>query len=394
MLSLNKYRLRHMVNQEHRAAIKASSLLAKPDKLIGVILIGNNLVNILLTMVATVIAERFLSEALVIALLPIILTFIILIFAEVTPKSIAALYPEKIAFPASFALHFLLIVLFPFVFLVNMISKGLAKVLGIDLNNSNLSDNLHPEELRTVVNEAGELIPDQHQGMLLNVLDLAKATVEDIMVPRNDVVGIDMTHDIKDIMQFIRTTEYTRLPVFEGDINNVIGILHLRNAARFIHGSDDTITHESIRDNLSTPYFVPESTSLPTQLLNFQKEKRRTAIAVNEYGEVVGIATLVDLLEEIVGDFSTDIADDKEEENIVPLNNKWYKIDGSTSIRDVNKHLDWDLPIDGPKTINGIVLEHLENIPDAIVSFEIAGYRFELTDISDTRIEKVKVTMH
>lgn len=390
MLSLNRYRLRHLVKKEHKGAKLASSLLARPDRLIGVILIGNNLINILIAMVGGAIAERYLSEWAVLVVLPIVLTLILLIFAEVTPKSIAAIFPERIAFPASYVLRPLLMLLYPFVYIVNAISNGLARLAGIDLAKAKLSDHLRPEELRTVVDEAGELIPDHHQGMLLNVLDLEKATVEDIMIPRNEVVGIDLEDNIEDIMELIRSTEYTRLPVYEGDINNVVGVLHLRNAARFIQGNDATVTHDSIREYCSEPYFIPESTPLPTQLMNFQQQKRRTAIVVDEYGEVQGIATLVDLLEEIVGDFTTDTAEDNEPD-ITECEGDWYMIDGSTSIRDINRQLGWTLETDGPKTLNGIIVEYLESIPDALVSFEVGNYRVEIVELSDTRIEKAKV---
>lgn len=390
MLSLNRYRLRHLVKKEHKGAMLASNLLARPDRLIGVILIGNNLVNILIAMVGTAIAERYMGEWAVIVVLPIILTLILLVFAEVTPKSIAAIFPERIAFPASYILQPLLFILYPFVYVVNAISNGLARLFGIDLAKAKLSDHLLPEELRTVVDEAGEFIPDHHQGMLLNVLDLEKATVEDIMIPRNEVIGIDLDDGIEDIMELIRSTEYTRLPVYEGDINNVVGVLHLRNAARFIQGDNSTVTHDSIREHCSDPYFIPESTPLPTQLMNFQQQKRRTAIVVDEYGEVQGIATLVDLLEEIVGDFSTDIAEESEPD-ITECDADWFLIDGSTSVRDINRQLGWTLSTDGPKTLNGIIVEYLESIPDALVSFEVGNYRFEIAELSETRIEKAKV---
>lgn len=275
--------------------------------------------------------------------------------------------------------------------LVNGVSNAIVASFGIKpTSKTGLTDHLHPEELRTVVDEAGDLIPDQHQGMLLNVLDLGKASVEDIMIPRNEVIGIDLEDDISDILDLIRTTEYTRLPVYEGDINNVVGVLHLRNAARFILGDDSTVTLESIKKQLYTPYFVPESTPLHVQLMNFQKEKRRFGIVVDEYGDVQGIATLVDLLEEIVGDFSTDTAEESEQ-MIIPQDDDWYLIDATTSIRDVNRNLGWKLPTDGPKTINGIIVEFLESIPDAACGFEMGRYRFEVTRLSDTRIEATRM---
>lgn len=390
MLSLNPYRLKHLVKKGHKGACRSSELLHRPDRLIGVILIGNNLVNIVATIVAGIITERVFGEWAALVVLPLALTLVILIFAEVTPKSIAAVYPEKIAFPASIVLRPMLWACYPVVWTVNSISNGLARIFGLDTSASKMTDHLHPEELRTVVDEAGDLIPDQHQGMLLNVLDLGKATVEDILIPRNEVIGIDLEDDINKIMELIRTTEYSRLPVYEGDINKVVGILHLRNAARFIRGNDASITHDDIRKHATEPYFIPESTPLTTQLLNFQKEKRRIALVVDEYGDILGLATLVDLLEEIVGDFSTDSAEETEI-GIIDTGNGWHKIDASLSIREINRELGWLLPTDGPKTLNGLIVEFLENIPDAIVSFEIGNYRFEINKLSETRIESALV---
>ncbi len=391
MVSLNRYRLRHLVNKKHKSAIRASKLLERPDRLIGVILIGNNLVNIFATIVATAITTKIFGdwELAHYVLLPIVLTLTILIFAEVTPKSIAAVYPEKIAFPASFFLRPLLTILYPFVLFINVISNTLSRLFGMDPSQAKLTDNLHPEELRTVVDEAGELIPDQHQGMLLNVLDLEKSTVEDILVPRNEIVGINLEDSIDVILETIRNSDYTILPVFKGDINDVLGMLHMRNVARCLD-EDDTFTLQALKKNLTKPYFIPESTPLSKQLHHFQKEKKRMALVVDEYGDIQGMVTLVDLLEEIVGDFSTDVAEDQFDP-IKAAGEGWFKIDASESIRDINRELGWALPTDGPKTLNGLITEFLESIPDAIVSFEIGRYRFEIDEVSDTRIEKALV---
>lgn len=389
MLALNRYRLKHLVKRKHLGAMRASKLLERPDRLIGVILIGNNFVNIFATIIAAEITRRIFGEWAALTILPFALTIIILIFAEVTPKSIAAFYPEKIAFTASFIISPLLMLLFPVVWSVNVISNSLAKLFGLDTSVPNFTEHLRPEELRTVVDEAGALIPDQHQGMLLNVLDLEKATVEDIMVPRNEIIGIDIHNDIDNIINILKNTDYTRLPVYEGDINNIIGLLHLRNITKMMCDNKN-INHAVIRNNVVKPYFIPESTPLPTQLLNFQKEKRRTAIVVDEYGEVQGLATLLDLLEEIVGDFVTDAAEEREED-IIELDGNWFLIDASASIRDINRHLGWQLSTQGPKTVNGLIVEYLESIPDAVVSFQIQNYRFEITQLSETRIEKAKV---
>ncbi len=392
MMSLNRYRLRHLVKKNHKGAKRASALLQRPDRLIGVILIGNNLVNIAATSIMTIVAGALYGQT-GIFIGGLLLTLIILIFAEVTPKTIAALYPERVAFPASLVLKPLLYMLYPVVAMVNWVSNALVKMVGLNPDSKTLlTDHLHPEELRTVVDEAGDLIPDQHQGMLLNVLDLEKATVEDIMIPRNEVIGIDLEDDVPTILELIRSTEYTRIPVFEGDINRIVGVLHIRKAVRIMKQDDASITHDSIRKQMSKPYFVPESTPLHTQLLNFQKEKRRLSVVVDEYGEVQGIATLVDLLEEIVGDFATDQAETEEQE-VTPLEGEWYEIDATASIRDINRSLGWKLPTDGPKTINGIIVEFLENIPHALCGFELESYLIEISELSDTRIEKARIKL-
>lgn len=369
--------------------MRASELLARPDRLIGVILIGNNLVNIFATVIATVIASRLYGEV-GLAVMPIILTIVILICSEVTPKTIAALHPESVAFPASLILRPLLTLLYPIVWLVNKVSNALAKSFGVDPSVASTSEQLHPDELRTAVDEHGDLIPDQHQGILLNVLDLEKATVEDIMIPRNEVYGIDLESDISTIMKRIRTAEYTRLPVYEGDINNIVGLLHLRNAARFIHGDNTSVTHEAIRRFTREPYFIPEGTPLHTQLMHFQQQKRRMAIVVDEYGDVQGIVTMEDLLEEIVGDFTTNLAEDENPE-ISPLEDDWYLIEGGTSIRDINRHLSWELPTDGPKTLNGLIVEELQNIPAGHTGIKIGQYKIETASLSDKMIESARV---
>jgi len=389
MMSLNRYRLKNLVKNKHKGALRATSLLEKPDRLIGVILIGNNLVNILATSLTTLIAIRLAGETGVI-IASIILTLVILIFAEVTPKTMAALHPERIAFPATWVLRPLLVALWPFVWLVNSVSNFLVRLFGIDPDKPSNDEQLNSDELRTVVDEAGDLIPDRHQGMLLNVLDLEKVTVEDIMIPRNEVIGLDLEDEIEDLMQQIRTSEYTRLPVFKEDINQIVGILHLRNSPRFIHGEDSTVSREAIQRFSSEPYFVPEATPLHTQLLNFQKAKTRMGIVVDEYGEVQGIVTLEDLLEEIVGDFTTNGVE-QDHEDISKLDNDWFLIDGSASIRDINRAMSWSLPTDGPKTLNGLAMEFLESIPDANTSFNIDHCRFETIETTNKRIEKMRV---
>ena len=389
MMALNRYRLRHLEKQKHRGAIRAAKLLKRPDRLIGVILIGNNFVNIFATTIVTVIALRLFGDAGV-AIAPIVLTVVILIFSEVTPKTIAALYPQKIAFPASIILTPLLYVMYPLVWLINGISNSLALLFGVDAKKTPKNEHLNPEELRTVVDEAGDLIPDQYQNMLLNILDLGKAMVKDIMIPRSDIFGLDIEEDIDILVEKICSTEYTLMPVYSGDINNIVGVLHMRHATRFMSGNKANITQKDLRRFISNPYFVPESTPLSTQLSNFQTEKHRMGIVVDEYGQVRGLITLQDLLEEIVGEFTTNLASNVMK-GIQPCDDGWYLIDGTVAIRDINRLLEWELPSEGPKTLNGLMMEHLENIPQGHVSFALGNYLFKTHDLSSTMIEKAKV---
>ncbi|WP_193164570.1 HlyC/CorC family transporter [Microbulbifer hainanensis] len=389
MMALNRYRLRHQAKSGHRGAKRAVELLSRPDKLIGAILIGNNLVNILATSIATTVFTRLYGDAGVFYATAA-LTVVILIFAEVTPKTIAALHPEKVAFPASLILRPLLRLLAPFVWLVGSVSNGLARLVGVEAGETSEEEHLAPEELRTVVFESGALLPSKHKGMLLNVLDLDQATVEDIMIPRNEVVGVDLEHTGEEILQQLAESSYTRLPVFEGDINRVVGILHLRRAAQILRDGPDGFSPALLKSYTDEPYFVPEATPLPTLLMNFQKKKRRMGLVVDEYGEVMGIVTLEDLLEEIVGDFTASPVPSEDEE-IVAAGDGWYLIEGGTSIRDINRTLNWELPTDGPKTFNGLAMEHLESIPDGNISFYILNYLVEIEAVSDKMITRARV---
>jgi Mg2+/Co2+ transporter CorB len=384
MMALNRYRLKNLKEQGHRGAKRASKLLDRPDRLIGLILIGNNLVNILASAIATVIAIRLWGNA-GIAIATVSLTLVILIFAEITPKTIAALHPERVAFPASFILVPLLKVLYPVVWLVNGITNGLLKLLGIDARK-------HPElalssdELRTIVNDADHHIPQRHQGMLLNILELEKVTVDDIMIPRVEAYGLDLDEDDETLLRRIQNSEYTRLPVFDDDINNITGMLHMRRTSRFIDGQG--LHRAKMIAELETPYFIPEGTPLHTQLLNFQQQKHRIAVVVDEYGEVMGLVTLEDILEEIVGEFTSNLADTIED--IYPQKDGSFIINGTANIREINKSLDWKLPTEGPKTLNGLLLEYLESFPDGNAGITIQGYALEILDLQDNVIQAVR----
>ena len=387
MLSLNKYRLKHLVKSKHRSAIKVSSLLERPDRLIGVILIGNNFVNILSSAIATIIAVRIWGDAGV-AIATGGLTLIILIFAEVTPKTLAAIHPEKIAFPASWVLSILLKVLYPLVFLVNTLSNGLLRLIGVNASQGS-HDTLDSEELRTVVNEASGLIPAAHQEMLLSILDLENVSVEDIMVQRNEVVGIDLEDSIEDIIEQICQSRHTRMPVYNGEINKIIGILHARHAAMFLR--DPAPTKAALLKATVEPYFIPESTSLNTVLLNFQNDHQQMGIVVDEYGDVQGIAALEDVLEEIVGEFTPPTLD--EEEEIQTLEDGSFRIEGTTHIREINKTLHWHLPTDGPKTLNGLIIETLEFIPEHPISLWVGNYMIEIQEIEDKVVKYAKLQL-
>ncbi len=387
MLSLNRYRLKHLKRHGHKGAKRASELLDQTDKLISVILIGNNFVNILASSIATVIAIRLWGDA-GIAIATAILTLVILIFAEITPKTIAAYHPEKIAFPASYILQPLLKLLYPAVWSVNLITGLLLKLLGINTKVDS-ANNLSREELRTLVNESGVLIPRKHQEMLISILDLEKVSVDDIMVPRNEIIGIDIEDDLTDIFQQIKSSQHTRLPVYKGDINNIIGILHLRNMSRVMAHEEPNkaLLLQACRD----PYFIPESTPLNTQLLHFQKEKRRIGIVVDEYGDVLGIATMEDILEEIVGEFTTDYSSSSTTD-ISPQEDGYFLIDGTTTIRAINKALKWHLPVNGPKTLSGLITESLETIPDSPICLTLHNHRIEIRQIKDNIIKTARVS--
>lgn len=386
MMSLNRYRLRHLVKNGHAGARRANSLLERPDRLIGLILIGNNFVNILASAIATVIAVRLWGDA-GIAIATAGLTLVILIFAEVSPKTLAALYPEKIAFPASYILKPMLKLAYPLVWIVNGITNGFLRLFGINVNEAG-KEHLSTEELRTIVHEAGSLLPHRNQSMLLGVLELNEVTVNDIMIPRNEVEGIDLDLEMDQILELLSQTRHTRLPVYRGDINNVVGILHMRNLAQLIQ--QDNLTKPAIMQVVHEAYFVPESTPLQTQLLNFQRHSRRIGVVVDEYGDVEGIVTLEDILEEIVGEMSND--EDELSQEITPQEDGSFFIDGSAYIREVNKALHWSLPTDGPKTLNGLITEILESIPDANVCLEVSGYRMETLQICDNLVRTVRIT--
>lgn len=384
LMTLNRYRLKHKAEQGHKGAILARALLERPDRLIGLILLGNNFVNILASSLATIIALRIGGEA-AIAAAAGILTLVILIFAEVSPKTLAALHPERLAYPASFLYTPLLKVLLPVVWSVNWVTNGLLRAFGVRLEDGQ-GNALSREELRTVVSEAGAMIPERSQTMLLAILDLENATVEDIMIPRNEVDGIDIQDSKEEIINAIKNAAYTRLPLFDGGVDSVIGIVHLRDALHTL--LDKGLDKEHLRDIGREPYFVPEGTLLYQQLLNFQHRKDPIGLVVDEYGDFMGLITLTDLLEEIVGEFASDPADTIAE--IHRGEDGSLLIDCGISVRELNRALRWKLPTSGPKTLNGLIIEYMETIPEPGTSLKLDGHALEIMHTADSSVKTVK----
>jgi len=385
LISLNRYRLRHLAKIGHTGARRASRLLERTDRLIGLILLGNNFVNILASSIATIIALRLMGEA-GIAVATGLLTLVILIFAEVTPKTLAALHPERFAFPATYVLEPLLKLLYPVVWAISLITKGLMRLFRIPVETSSIQA-LSAEELRTVVNEAGAMIPRRHQRMLVSILDMEKINVEDIMVPRNEVAGIDLEEEWSEIRKHLFDSQHTRLPVYRGSIDNIVGIVHARNILRLF--LEHNLTREHFMEAIQEPYFIPEGTPLNTQLLNFQRERRRIGLVVDEYGDFLGLVTLEDILEEIVGEFTTDPS--QLARDVHPQSDGSYLVDGGISIRSLNRMLKLELPTDGPNTISGLIVEYLETIPEPGTSLRIAGYPIEIIQTSSNTVKTVRI---
>lgn len=386
-MALNRYRLKHLANTGHKGARRVEKLLNRPDRLIGLILIGNNLVNILASAIATILGMRLYGD-LGVAIATGALTLVILVFAEVTPKTLAALYPEKVSYTSSVLLTILMKLLSPLVIFVNFITNGFIRLLGIRADHGG-DDHLSSEELRTVVNEAGSLIPRRHQDMLISILDLEHVTVNDIMVPRNEITGIDINDDWKSIVRQLTHSPHGRVVLYRDQIDEVVGMLRLRESYRLMLEKNE-FTKETLLRAADEVYFIPESTPLNVQLLKFQRNKQRIGLIVDEYGDIIGLITLEDILEEIVGEFTTSITPSLSEE-ITPQVDGSFLIEGSANIRDINKGLKWKLPTDGPRTLNGLILEHLEDIPESHLSVNVSGHRMEIVALEENRIKLVKV---
>lgn len=385
MMSLNRYRLRHLARKGNLTAKRVMQLLQRPDRLLGVILIGNTFANILASAVATIIAAHYFGD-LGIFVSTIALSFIVLIFSEITPKTLAALHPQGVAFPCSMPLKIFLIVLYPLVWFSNGIANGILRLFRVRVNEHKL-EQLSVEELRTVVREASGKISSSHQQMLLSVLELEQATVDDVMVPRNEIEGIDITEDLEVIVHELLRTSYEYLPVYREDIDQVIGMLDLRSIVPLLRTNE--LTKERILSVIEEVYYIPEMTFLSHQLLNFQNENKSIGLVIDEYGDIQGLVKMQDILEEIVGQFAVDVAG--TESLIQKQKDGSYLVDGAINIRDLNRIAHWNLPTTGPRTLSGLIIEYLEIIPNTEIALRLAGYPMEVLKVSGNKIQLVQV---
>jgi Mg2+/Co2+ transporter CorB len=386
LMSLNRYRLRHRARTGQRSARVAEQLLQRPDRLIGLILLGNNAANLGAAAIVTILSIRLGGEN-AIWIGTLVLTVVVLIFAEVAPKTIAALSPSKVALPAALVYYPVLKVAYPAVWLINLFANTLLRLLGVRPDQMS-SHSLSAEELRTVVAEAGAMVPRRHQQMLLSILDLDAITVDDVMVPRQEIVGIDLDRDWQANLTLVRDTTHNRLPVFRHDVDNIVGVVHARKLLPDLaHG---TLDEGRLLEHMREPYFVPEGTPLNRQLLNFQQHNRRSAFVIDEYGDVQGLITSEDIIREIVGEVDTESK--PADIGIVQDSEDSYIVDASANVRQLNRVMNWSLPTDGPKTLNGLIIEQLETIPEVGTDVTVADYPIEILDTTEHGIKRVRVS--
>ena len=380
-MAINRYRLKHLVKEKNKSAKRVSKLLERTDRLLGVILIGNNFTHTLSTALATVVAIRIWSDNAVLAV-TVFMTIIMIIFAEVMPKTIAALKPESIAFPSSYVLKPLSKILSPLITLVSYASNNVTKLLGINLDESN-KDELKPEELRTLLQTSG--VPKRQEEMLMGIFDMDYLSVNDVMIPKNEIIGIDLNDDIEHILEQLQDIDYTYIPCYEDSIENILGFLSINKKADFL--GNVIKSKENLKAELREPLFVPENTPLYKQLANFQSSGRRVGLIVDEYGDIEGIITLRAILEIIVGEITTDM----EKMDIMPQADGSFLVEGGMMIREVNRRLEWELPTEGPKTLSGLILEEIQTIPETNIGLSIDGFRIETVLIKDNVIKLAKL---
>ncbi len=386
MMAANKIKLRNLSKKSKTSAKRALDLLKRPDQLLSAILVGNNFANILASAIVTIMMLNYFGGNVVLG--SIILTIVILIFSEITPKTMAAIKPESFATRSSFILKFLVYVFKPLIFLTNFLSKQILKIFKLDAKDATLNENLNTEELKTLLEESGDLIPKQYRKMLSSVLGMEELIVEDIMIPTSEIIGININQDYVEATKIIESTEYTRLPVFQDTIDNMIGILHLKDSYSFL----DKLNQGEIRnikEILQKTYFVSQSTLLMKQLREFLASNQSIALVVDEYGEIEGLISVEDIFKEITGKFGGD--KEELEKEFTKLKDGSILTDGNSKIRDLNNYLNWSIPEDNSKTINGLITEYLDQIPQANLCIEVDNYRFEILELDENLISKIKI---
>lgn len=385
MMSLNRYRLRHLVKKNNTRAIRVNAMLIRPDKLLSVVLIGNTLANIVASTVATLIGQRLYGDTGV-AIATLLLTCVILVFSEMAPKTLAALYPQQVAFAVSLPLKFMQILFAPFIQIITWITNTILRLLGVSFD-AGQKEALSGEELRTVVHEAGAFLPTEHKGMLISLLDLEQATVEDIMIPKADIIGLDIEQPWYDLLERLETSQHTRLPLYRNSIDNLIGMVHVRSVLNL--ALEETLNLDNLLNITDSPYFIPEETPLNVQILNFQKMKKRSCFVVDEYGDLQGLVTMEDILEEIVGEFTTDIA--ALSKDISQEKDGSVIVDASITLRQLKRLLNWQLPMLGPRTLSGLIIEYLGYIPPSDCCLQLEDFQIEILKVADNMIKTVRM---
>ena len=384
MMAANKIKLRNLSKKSKTSAKRALDLLKRPDQLLSAILVGNNFANILASAIVTIMMLNYFGGNVVLG--SIILTIVILIFSEITPKTMAAIKPESFATRSSFILNILVYIFKPLIFLTNFLSKQILKVFKLDAKDATLNENLNTEELRTLLEESGDLIPKQYRKMLSSVLGMEELIVEDIMIPTSEIIGIDINMDYQNATKIIQSTEYTRLPVYKDSIDNMIGVLHLKDSHAFLKKFNE---QKDINVLLQKTYFVSQSTLLMKQLREFLASNQSIALVVDEYGEIEGLISVEDIFKEITGKFGGD--KEELEREFIKLKDGSILTDGNSKIRDLNNYVNWEIPETSSKTINGLITEYLDQIPQANLCIEIDNYRFEILELDDNLISKIKI---
>jgi Mg2+/Co2+ transporter CorB len=388
MMALNRYRLNHLVAQGHGGARRAAALLKRTDKLLGAILIGNTLVIAAATTITGLVAVQLLGEdKLVYAISTVVISFLIIIFSEITPKVIGATYPERVALPLAYVLGPTMWLLEPVSWFVNLFVQPLLALLHIKPEHHAEAPKLTPGEIRTLVLESSSFLPKKHISILLNLFDLEAITVNDVMVPRNHLEAVDFSAPLDQIQQQVATAHHRRVIVYQGDLGSVLGTLQVRNVLNLVQNEE--LTKERLRELLREPHFVPAGTPLFSQMQNFQEQQDRMSLVVDEYGELMGLVTLEDILEEIVGEFTTQSP--LQTGGYVRQPDGSYLVEGATLLRELNRKLGFSFPLGGPKTLNGLILEHLQDIPVTGTSLKIAGHPLEIVQTQGRAVKAVRV---